>query len=188
KEGDGANSSKDAVFAGEAARWSGENEEEASDNSTDEKGQRLDPGAPAREHESRNQAQGGKYHDKHAEAEAEPHHGLCFLHDHARARQGWRTPWTRAAIGDDDSAAPRVVALLRLRRTIRARPLRPYLFDVGERAAQLFDPGGLVATHELDAPRERFTAAPGDAGIYKGVQHLPLGHPKARHDRHVGRR
>ena len=74
-----------------------------------------------------------------------------------------------------------VVASIRGRGRIRAAGAHP--LDVGDGVAELADPVGLVLTDEAHAPRQRLAAAAGHAGIDERVEHGPLVHAQAGHDR-----
>src|SRR5579872_7102250 len=55
--------------------------------------------------------------------------------------------------------------------------------DRAQRVAQLAQPVRLVATDQLDAPRQRLRAAARDARVDQGVEHAALAQAQASHDR-----
>src|SRR5437588_112766 len=62
----------------------------------------------------------------------------------------------------------------------------PCVGDVLERITELADPLALMAFDQTDAPRQRFAAAPGDAGVDERVEHRALAEAQPRHHRHRG--
>src|SRR5207245_5313237 len=63
----------------------------------------------------------------------------------------------------------------------RALPTRPGAHD--HRLAEALDPVRLVHSDEPDAPRQGIAAAAGDSARHQRVEHRPLRHPEASHDR-----